>query len=642
MLNVVCVKWGTLYGPEYVNRLYAMVARNLRAGTEGRFICYTDDPSGLDNAILSRPLPGGIEGWWNKLYLFEPHQFESGERVLFLDLDTLIVGPLDGIAAWGGDFAILRDFYRPDGLQSSVMAWRAGFDRGAIWARWQEAGCPRVDGGDQTWIERAVDASSPTIWQDEFPGRFVSYKEHCIPYPPDGSCVVVFHGDPKPHDCGRKWVDDIWSENDMAGFSLALERNTLLSQIRDQSKASADRGLPRLTSKRASEWEIAIVGGGPSLNEQIPALIRHSHRGGIVWALNGAYRFLRGCGVAVDAVVLLDARKSNVEFVDGIEGETAYLASQVHPAVYDALSGKSVIRFDLDALGDCGTTVGTHAMCIAFVEGYRRIHLFGFDSSYRDDDGHAYPQSMNAGERVIDVAVDEGRAFRAAPWMVQQAKDFLSLAPDLIRCGCEITVHGDGLLPYVAARMAATAETISADVRAAEILKRIDGKEMPVGAEIGVFAGELSARLLGARPDLRLLMVDSWEGDGAAYAEKAGDWHETLSQQDQDAFARSAASIVEFAGNRAQIIRARSSHAAPHAPDLDFAFIDADHSYEGCRADIEAWWPKICLGGFIGGHDYANHDFPEFGVTRAVDEFASAMGCSLELGENFTWFIERK
>ena len=29
VLNVVCLKWGTKYGPEYVNRLYRMVARHL-------------------------------------------------------------------------------------------------------------------------------------------------------------------------------------------------------------------------------------------------------------------------------------------------------------------------------------------------------------------------------------------------------------------------------------------------------------------------------------------------------------------------------------------------------------------------------------------------------------------------------------
>lgn len=50
---------------------------------------------------------------------------------------------------------------------------------------------------------------------------------------------------------------------------------------------------------------------------------------------------------------------------------------------------------------------------------------------------------------------------------------------------------------------------------------------------------------------------------------------------------------------------------------LDMVFIDGDHSYEGVKADIEAWLPKVKPGGVICGHDY-NRD--EYGVTRAVDE----------------------
>lgn len=50
---------------------------------------------------------------------------------------------------------------------------------------------------------------------------------------------------------------------------------------------------------------------------------------------------------------------------------------------------------------------------------------------------------------------------------------------------------------------------------------------------------------------------------------------------------------------------------------MDFVFIDADHSYEGAKADITHWLPKVRKGGWIGGHDY-NQKWP--GVIRAVDE----------------------
>ena len=71
MLNIVCLKAGKAYGPEYVNILFDMVRRNLVAGYPGRFVCLTDDPTGLDAGIETIRLPGNIETWWGKLYMFK-------------------------------------------------------------------------------------------------------------------------------------------------------------------------------------------------------------------------------------------------------------------------------------------------------------------------------------------------------------------------------------------------------------------------------------------------------------------------------------------------------------------------------------------------------------------------------------------
>jgi|LakMenEpi03Aug12_release.lakeMendotaPanAssembly.Ray.scaffolds.fasta_scaffold03232_19 predicted O-methyltransferase YrrM len=54
---------------------------------------------------------------------------------------------------------------------------------------------------------------------------------------------------------------------------------------------------------------------------------------------------------------------------------------------------------------------------------------------------------------------------------------------------------------------------------------------------------------------------------------------------------------------------------------VDFVFLDADHSYESVKKDIESWLPKIKTGGMIAGHDYYN----PCGVKRAVDELLPDM-----------------
>ena len=48
-VNVLCIKWGTKYGSDYVNRLYRMVGRHLRRPF--RFVCLTDEPERIDPAV---------------------------------------------------------------------------------------------------------------------------------------------------------------------------------------------------------------------------------------------------------------------------------------------------------------------------------------------------------------------------------------------------------------------------------------------------------------------------------------------------------------------------------------------------------------------------------------------------------------
>ena len=91
MVNVICMKWGSMYGPEYVNHLRAGVARHLRR--PHRFVCFTDDGSGLDAGVEVMPLPElGLPGGqrdlrWRKLAVFGERLGDLTGTTLFLDLD---------------------------------------------------------------------------------------------------------------------------------------------------------------------------------------------------------------------------------------------------------------------------------------------------------------------------------------------------------------------------------------------------------------------------------------------------------------------------------------------------------------------------------------------------------------------------
>ena len=67
-------------------------------------------------------------------------------------------------------------------------------------------------------------------------------------------------------------------------------------------------------------------------------------------------------------------------------------------------------------------------------------------------------------------------------------------------------------------------------------------------------------------------------------------------------------------------IKEISWEAAKHYNDntLDFVFIDAGHDYASVIKDLNAWYPKVKIGGIISGHDYTQ---PTCGVKKAVDEF---------------------
>jgi len=65
----------------------------------------------------------------------------------------------------------------------------------------------------------------------------------------------------------------------------------------------------------------------------------------------------------------------------------------------------------------------------------------------------------------------------------------------------------------------------------------------------------------------------------------------------------------------------KSERAASHygvAGQFDLVFLDAMHTYEDVKYDIERWWPRVRNGGIMAFHDYGHDNYP--GVKQAVDE----------------------
>lgn len=207
-VTVACVlrSGGETYGPRWVYALRRGLNEHL---PDHRFVCLTDVES--IPPMWSRPLRYKWEGWWSKLELFRPGLFEAGERVLYLDLDTLIVGDLSEIASYDGEFGMIRGFYR-DILQSGVMAFRPGPISRAIWDDWLPRPQRRMKEyrGDGEYLASRVDGEADQLL-DLYPGQIVSYKVHSREGIPDGARIVCGHGDPRFSSPMAGWAHKMWS-----------------------------------------------------------------------------------------------------------------------------------------------------------------------------------------------------------------------------------------------------------------------------------------------------------------------------------------------------------------------------------------------------------------------------------------------
>lgn len=172
MLTICTWLWGQKYGPDYVEKLKAGVARNLTL--PHRFVCVTDR---TDVSCGTIPLPDPEltnvrDGCWARLRMFDPEwqARHDIDRLVCLDLDLVVTGSLDALFSRLESFVILHGgHFNPCPFNGSVQL----IDRGArseIWSRFTVKEAEAVAtadgtwrGSDQTWISQvAPDAAGWT------------------------------------------------------------------------------------------------------------------------------------------------------------------------------------------------------------------------------------------------------------------------------------------------------------------------------------------------------------------------------------------------------------------------------------------------------------------------------------------------
>lgn len=206
MITFVCVEHGDYLGrgKQYVEVLRNMLARHV--SEPYHLVVLTDEPyrhadvedqhAEVDVQLLKTRL----SGWWTKVHLFEPGRFSG--RVVYFDLDTIIVGSLAKLVQSKGILHLKNWGWVKNDFGSGVMVWDAG-EHSEIWTEFYRD-VPINFRGDQDWM------TSLGGWAALPVDLCKSYRYHSVKAPPKGASVVCFHGVPKPHDVTTGWVPKEW------------------------------------------------------------------------------------------------------------------------------------------------------------------------------------------------------------------------------------------------------------------------------------------------------------------------------------------------------------------------------------------------------------------------------------------------
>ena len=202
--------------------------------------------------------------------------------------------------------------------------------------------------------------------------------------------------------------------------------------------------LPRIGSFGPATPSLAVVGGGPSVVDHLPALRVWD---GEIWAINGTWRWLRDRGIAstlytIDPVYAVDGAACAPDV-------HVLLADTCHPNAVRLLQhcGAQIEMAWLGAGdGEClpGCTAAATAPTLAAERGHKRVTLFGCEGSFADNAAtHVSKDERSARPPSIRVRIGD-QAFMTRPDMVMQTEWLAGIARALPNY---LAVASGGLLP---------------------------------------------------------------------------------------------------------------------------------------------------------------------------------------------------
>jgi SAM-dependent methyltransferase len=258
----------------------------------------------------------------------------------------------------------------------------------------------------------------------------------------------------------------------LADISQSTKLNVEEARIRDNIRTNLGLGLAEVVPHAAQpDLEVMLLCGGPSLNDFTDEIVADAKAGMPIITVNGTYNWAVQQGLKPGLQVIVDARQFNRRFLEPVVDSCQYaISSQCDPAlvasvpaaqallwhsggdfcreVIEEYSKESLVTREWYPIAG-GSTVTLCTLTMLAMLGFRKIHIYGFDSCLRAGQHHAYAQPENDSDPVLEISLD-GRKFECASWHWKQAGEFQELVQHVLNpAGVELAVHGDGLIAAI-------------------------------------------------------------------------------------------------------------------------------------------------------------------------------------------------
>lgn len=233
MISIVTFKWDTgqvhdkkkiKFTADHVNRLASMLRRHVTVPY--KFICITDNPSGIDESVITYPLwddNRDMGGCYVRLKMFskDPEIRQLvGDRFVWIDLDCVILDNMDEILKTKHEFCAWGDTHPRTPYNGSLVMLETG-KRPQVWEDFQRHESQilgrRVGfvGTDQAWIAYRL-GSREFRWTSR--DGIYSFRIHIEKMkkidPPTNAKIIMFHGrhDPSHPYLQNKypWIRENW------------------------------------------------------------------------------------------------------------------------------------------------------------------------------------------------------------------------------------------------------------------------------------------------------------------------------------------------------------------------------------------------------------------------------------------------